>query len=460
MLERSKMRGPSTALFLSLALALGCDPAPSTTDAGRDAATSDAATDAPVTGETIADIAAADEDFSILVSAATRAGLVDALDAPGTFTVFAPTNAAFEASGLTQADVDALSVAELTAILSYHALVTEVPSSAIAAGPVTTLANLTLFLGTTGGVTVNGGNAITGGANVVTADVEASNGVIHVVDRVLLPPTIPQLATYGGLTSLVDAVTDAELADELSGAGPFTVFAPTNAAFAALPAVPTGDALVQVLLYHAVSGAVTSSAVPAVFGTLATNDYDDALSVLADSSDDVVLNGTATVVIADLRATNGVVHVIDEVLLPLDVPGAATAAGLTGLLGAIEAAADLPGGTSVAEALSADAPYTVFAPDDDAFTAAAGVIATLTATQVRDVLLYHVLDTDDFPAPVLAADLPAAAAELASLQGEDVSFTPAPPTVEGAAVVTTDIVVTNGVVHVIDAVMVPPSLVP
>ncbi|MBK6683960.1 MAG: fasciclin domain-containing protein [Deltaproteobacteria bacterium] len=415
----------------------------------------------PAAPQTITEIAAGNPDFSILVSALTRANLVTTLSGAGPFTVFAPTNAAFAASGLNQAAVDALPVPELTQILTYHVLGAEVASGAITAGPQTTVANLTLFLGTTGGVRINGGNAITGGANVVTADIDASNGVIHVIDRVLLPPNIPTLATYGGLTTLVSAVTTANLGTALSAAGPFTVFAPTNAAFAALPALPTGADLERVLLYHAVNGSVLSTGVPASAPALATNTYGDNLTLLFDTSAGVVINAGPSVVIADLRATNGIVHVVDEVILPMNVVDAATAAGLTGLLGAVGAAAPLPSsGPTVAAALAAQAPYTVFAPNNAAFTAAAATIATLTPAQIRDVLLYHVLDTTAFPAPILAADLPAAVTSLATLNGQTVSLDPTvnPPTIGGSDIIATDIVVTNGVIHLIDGVMVPPNL--
>jgi transforming growth factor-beta-induced protein len=459
MLVRFQIRLLTLAMGLAGLSLVGCDSEPADPDAGTDTGAPTA--DAPVASNTIVDIAAGNPDFSILVAAATRAELVTTLSNPdGSFTVFAPTNAAFEASGITAAMIDAMPVTQLQGILTYHALAGEVPSSAITAGPVSTVAGFTLFLGTTGGVTLNGGNAITGGANVVTADIIADNGVIHVIDRVLLPPTIPQLAVYGGLTSLVDSVTAADLGGALSAAGPFTVFAPTNAAFDALPAVPTGDALTQVLLYHVVSGAVVSTGVPANAPSLATNAYDDNLTLLFDTTDGVVINGGAEVVIADLRATNGVVHVIDSVLLPMNVVEAAAAADLTGLLGAAGAASALPGGDTIADALAADAPYTVFAPTNDAFTAAAATVAGLTEDQVRDVLLYHVLSTTSFPAPVLAADLPAADASLATLNtANTIPFVAGPPpTVDGAAIVATDIIVTNGVIHLIGSVMVPATL--
>lgn len=419
----------------------------------------------PAPAPSILDVAASRHELSILAAAVTRAGLAGALDdGSARLTVFAPTDAAFAASGITREAIDTMTIADLTRVLGYHVLPREVRAAAVTAGPALTLAELTLFLGTpaAGKVTLNGGNTISGGAEVHAADVLAGNGVIHVIDRVLLPPTIPQLAVYGGLTTLVDAVTSAGLAPTLSAAGPFTVFAPTNAAFAALPAVPTGAALGQVLGYHVVMGQVLSGAVPARAPSVASNRFGDNLTLLFDTRSGVVINGRSRVVTADLRATNGVVHVVDAVILPLDVVGAATAAGLTGLLDAVRAAAPLHdgNGTTVASALSADAPYTVFAPTNEAFAAASNVIAMLTPGQIRDVLLYHVLDTHAFPEPVLAAGLPSSTTPLATLNGQPVQLVPEsrPITVGGRAIVSTDLVVTNGVIHVIDGVMVPAHL--
>jgi transforming growth factor-beta-induced protein len=444
------------ACWLALGIA-GCDGSSSPTDAGSDAGPSDP--DAGPGEQTIADIATSSPDFSILVAAATRADLVSVLDGDGTFTVFAPTDDAFEASGITLAMIEAMPAEQVAGILTYHALGTERPSSALTAGPTTTLSTFSLIVGTSGGVTLNGGSSVTGGANVVTADIEASNGVIHVIDRVLLPPTVADLARYAGLTSLAGALSAAELADDLAGAGPFTVFAPTNAAFDALTDPPTGPALATVLLYHVVSGAVTSSAVPDRAPSLATNAYGDNLTLLFDTTDGVVVNGGPTVTVADVRGTNGVVHIVDAVITPMNAVDAATAASLTGLLGAVGAAADIPGppAVSVAAALQADAPYTIFAPTNAAFDAAAATIATLTDEQIRDVLLFHVLDPATFTAPVLAADLPTAVTDVATLNGQSASLDPTadPPTIEGADIVATDIVVTNGVIHLIDAVIVP-----
>ncbi len=419
----------------------------------------------PAPAPSILDVVAGEHELSILAAAVARAGLGARLDdARARLTLFAPTDAAFGAAGITREAIDAMPIAELTQVLAYHVLPAEVRAAAVTAGPALTLAELTLFLGTPapGQVTLNGGNAVRGGAEVHAADELAGNGVIHVIDRVLLPPNLPQLAVYAGLTSLVDAVTAAGLAPTLSAAGPFTVFAPTDAAFAALPAVPTGPALAQVLGYHVLMGEVLSGAVPPRASAVATNRFGDNLTLLFDTRAGVLINGRVRVTTADLRATNGVVHVVDAVILPLDVVGAATAAGLTGLLDAVRAAAPLHdgNGTTVAAALSADAPYTVFAPTNEAFAASANVVAMLTPGQIRDVLLYHVLDTHAFPEPVLASGLPAGTSALATINTQPIQLVvgPGAPTVAGRAIVSTDLVVTNGVIHLIDGVMVPAHL--
>lgn len=458
-----------SAIALALTGMVGCgddDPPANNPDSGvtADASTSE---DAATTGDaavlpSLVEIAAGNPDFSMLVAAATRAGLVTTLST-GEFTIFAPTNAAFTASGITMEMIESMPVESLTGILTYHAVQGTVLSTDLEAGPATSVAMLSLIIGTEGGAKLNGGNTVTGGANIVMADILARNGAVHIIDRVLLPPTVADLARYAGLTTLAGAVDSAELDDDLAGDGPFTVFAPTNAAFAELSAVPTGDALKSVLLYHVVGANVPAAAVPAKASSLSANEYEDSLTLLFNTTSGVRINGSANVVIADVFATNGVVHVIDEVLLPMNAVQAATAAGLTGLTGAVGAAADLPeGGGTVAAALSAQAPYTIFAPTNAAFTAIESTIDTLTPTQIRNVLLFHVLDTDEFDAPVLSTELPSGTTELLTLNGADATLvtTTTPPTIEGADIVTTDIVVTNGVIHLIDEVIIPPGTLP
>jgi len=200
----------------------------------------------------------------------------------------------------------------------YHVLGAKVLSSQLADGYVTTLSSgpdqTKISLGVDKQyVKLNGTTSVT------AADIVASNGVIHVIDKVLLPPTVVGIAINNPAFSiLVEAAVKADLAGTLSGTGPFTVFAPTNAAFQTLftelgisgIADLTKEQLTPILLYHVVSGNIVS-------GQLATgnvNTLNGSLSVNVGSS--VTINGTTRVLLADVQGTNGVVHAIDQVLLP------------------------------------------------------------------------------------------------------------------------------------------------
>jgi transforming growth factor-beta-induced protein len=248
--------------------------------------------------------------FEQLAAALTKAGLVDTLKGDGPFTVFAPTDEAFEQFEEDNPGVLAgLSKDELTGILTYHVVAgAAVESSALKDDQVfVTVAGSPVLVDTTGGVKVSD-------ASVTTADVKASNGVIHVIDKIILPPADDIVATAvaaGDFTQLADALTAADLVTTLQGEGPFTVFAPTDAAFEALESVPSGDALKDVLLYHVVSGAVGSGDLKA--GTVST--------LLAGKDLTVALEGgvqinDANVTMANIITKNGVIHVIDSVLIP------------------------------------------------------------------------------------------------------------------------------------------------
>jgi transforming growth factor-beta-induced protein len=255
----------------------------------------------------IVDTAVGVGQFTTLAKALTDTGLVATLKGAGPFTVFAPTDAAFAA--LPAGTLASLTNDQLKAILLYHVVGAKALAADLDGKPLSSVGGPSLFVNLTGGVTIND-------AKVTTADVAASNGVIHVIDKVLLPPNIVDAAKYAGkLTTLVKAVTDAGLADTLSGPGPFTVFAPTDDAFAALPAgtlagLSPAD-LKNVLLYHAVSGSVKSTDLSAgKVDTLLTGKQ-----VTVDLSSGVKINDAA-VAIADVVVTNGIIHVIDKVLLP------------------------------------------------------------------------------------------------------------------------------------------------
>ena len=258
-------------------------------------------------------------DFTTLVAAVQAAGLVDTLNSAGPFTLFAPTNEAFAA--LPAGTVEALlaDIPTLTNILLYHVVAgAEVRAAQVTAGPVM-MAN-----GAPASISITDGNVFVKDSKVIEVDWLGSNGVIHVVDKVILPPADPagqtvvqNLVAQGNFTTLVAAVQAAGLVDTLNSAGPFTVFAPTDAAFAKLPPgtvtalladIPT---LTDILLYHVVSGAqVLSSQVTAGSVTMANGD-----AATLSTEGGVKINN-ATVTGVDWRSSNGVIHIIDTVILP------------------------------------------------------------------------------------------------------------------------------------------------
>jgi len=279
-------------------------------------------TAAPVatTDQTVAEYAISDPNFSILVQALTKADLVNVLNGAGNFTVFAPTNAAFNAlfAQLGVSGIADLSAETLTPILLYHVLGTEKKAAMITSGYYATLSPAQGNFASME-ISVSGGVFIDKDAKVTTADVDVKNGVIHVIDKVLLPPSVVDLALDNSdFSILVQAVVKANLVETLSSAGPFTIFAPTNTAFEALfttlgitgIADLTAEQLTPILLYHVVSGNVRSADLSD--GSVETLNGPIEISL----SPSPTINGTTNIVATDVQGTNGVVHVIDKVLLP------------------------------------------------------------------------------------------------------------------------------------------------
>jgi transforming growth factor-beta-induced protein len=307
-----------------LVAACGDDEADAPTTTAAPVTTAAPETTAPAAAGDFVAVASANPDFSTLVAAVQAAGLVETLQGEGPFTVFAPTDDAFAA--LPEGLVDALLLPEnvetLKAILTYHVVPGKVLAADVADGEVATVQGEGVTLSTAGGVKVNE-------SNVIATDVLASNGVIHVIDSVLVPPSIDVAALLAGdivevasgnadFSTLVAAVQAAGLVETLQGEGPFTVFAPTNAAFAALPAgvlerllLPENkDLLASILTYHVVPGKVLAADV--VDGEVATAQGGN---VVLSTMGGVKVN-QANVVATDVIASNGVIHVIDSVLLP------------------------------------------------------------------------------------------------------------------------------------------------
>ena len=262
----------------------------------------------PPSLNTIAGILLTSPDFSTLAAALVAQDLITPLST-GAYTVFAPTNAAFTAAGVT----DPAEVAAAT--LTYHVLTDSVASTAVVPGFAETLNGASVVLDTDGGVTVDG-------VAVVVADIRASNGYIHGIGEVLGPPAknlVALAADVPELSTLVAALQKTGLDTALVNGGPYTVFAPTNAAFTAAGIVLdslTEDELRPVLLYHVLPGRLLSSNLPngdAETLSLGTFNLNNAVFTLTTGSGQVLDLTTNTTL--NIQATDGVVHIIDEVLI-------------------------------------------------------------------------------------------------------------------------------------------------
>ena len=286
-------------------------------------------TPAPPASTTITDIVSANSSFTLLKSAVVKAGLATTLSSAGPFTVFAPSDTAFTGSGITASVINTLTADQLKTILLYHTLGAKVLAADVPAGPnakVITASGDSVF------VTKNASGVFVNGIPVTQADIPASNGVIHAIARVLLPPAgnIVQVAQADtSFTYLVAAVLRAStgstpVATVLSTGGPFTVFAPTNKAFraAGFATIDTinaadPDALAAILTYHVVAGRVFSSDLTEGGQPTTVNGEKVTISLLSGASVKGNSNTTASNIIAsNIMANNGVVHVIDQVLLP------------------------------------------------------------------------------------------------------------------------------------------------
>lgn len=407
---------------------------------------------------TITDVLGSYPRLSTLFGAATTEA-AEALSGDG-LTLLAPVNSAFEG-------VDLSGVEDLNPILFYHVLGSAVPSSDVvelktarsAGGP---------FLGidTSDGVKLNDGTKLT---NVIYTDIQVDSGeegsVIHLIDEVLVPPPpIAEVAAAAGLTTLVDVLglanvpgTETTFAEALEGEGPFTVFAPTNEAFEALPEAGFGDDLGDVLGAHAFASAVDSNAVVAAIEaggvspeTLTGVDTKTLGLSLLDGA--VAINARVQVTQTDIPAANGIIHLVDSVIVPPEVefPGnivqALSAYPLFDSL--VEAAVNAEDG-DVATALQGDGPFTLFAPVNSAFD---GVD---TSSDLSPVLLYHAIAGDAYDsAAVLGLTEPT---DFETANGASLSVDGEALTVNGTAILGTDLRTSNGVIHVIGEVLLPPT---
>jgi transforming growth factor-beta-induced protein len=270
-------------------------------------------------GPNIVEVAVKAGTFKTLAAALTAAGLVDALSGEGPFTVFAPTDAAFDK--LPKGTVEDLLKPEnkekLIAILKYH-----VVKGAVKADKVVGLTNAATLNGQRVDISVNESVVSIDKSKVTKTDIEASNGVIHVIDTVLMPESknVVETAVAAKFTTIVSLVKAAGLAEALSGAGPFTVFAPTDEAFAKLPKETlemlgkpeNKDKLAAILKYHVVQGRVYSDDAAKLTEAKTLNGASFKISKVGKN----LMIDAAKVAKADIETSNGVIHVIDAVIVP------------------------------------------------------------------------------------------------------------------------------------------------
>jgi len=409
-------------------------------------------------GNTVVDIATENEKFSTLVTFLDLAGLVPILDSWGSYTVFAPSNEAFDKlpDEVVSKYKGEIWKSHLQSLLLYHVLGTRILSTDLSVGlEAITLEGNTIEVTSLEPVTIND-------SEVISPDIMASNGVLHVMDSVLLPPsatdTIVDIAVKNpDFSTLVDLLGKADLVETLQGDGPFTVFAPTNAAFKQLPP-ETVDFLVDpdnisvlnnILLYHVVQGIATS-------GSLSEGQKVQTVegSTVSISLYPVTINN-AVVVVKDILASNGVIHVVDSVLLPSTVGTVADIIKSDDTFSTLESLLE---NADLMSVLDGDGPFTLFAPTDSSFEALpANFVASVTgdAIKLANVLTYHVIS-----GKVLSADLEVGLEAETVFPENFIEVTSVHPPIinSNTHIAAYDILATNGVIHIVTSVLIPEGL--
>jgi uncharacterized surface protein with fasciclin (FAS1) repeats len=425
---------------------------------------------------TIVDKAIETTELSSLVAAlqAADGDLVNVLSGPGPFTVLAPTNMAFETflsdnnfSSLADVPTDVLSQVLLNHVISGNVMSSDLVASG--SGYANTNASgaggnpMSIYFNTDMGVRFNNVSS------VEAADIEASNGVVHIVDAVIgLPTIVTHAVANPELSSLVGALTtggDTTFTDLLSSTGDFTVFAPNNAAFSTFTN-PSNNDLAQILSNHVIVGttAISSGLTNGYVNTAATfNNTDNNLSLYINTDSGVSLNGLSNVAAADIVALNGVIHVVDNVIdLPTIVDFALADPTFETLVTALTrgdltfdyvTTLSTPNGTS-------PAPFTVFAPTNAAF---GDLLSELNVNGLADIdeptlkatLDYHAVAGANVRSSSLSDNL-----IVSTLGGNITANISGGPTLTDANgrvsnIIAFDVQAVNGVIHAIDKVILP-----
>lgn len=431
----------------------------------------------PEPTQNIVELAQGNSDLSTLVAALSRFPDIVSSLSDGQFTVLAPTNNAFDdlLEAVGQTSLDDIPDEVLRSILTYHVIANAtLTSDALTNTTVATLSGEDLEVNVDGGVTFNGSS------NVINADVDATNGVVHVIDAVLVNPSIqPIVGTVvapayfnNNFTTLIAAVQAASpsILTTLLNSDNKTLFAPTNDAFAAagITSLPDQSTLDDVLTYHVISGIVNSADI--ADGSSSANTLNGEI-YLSKNASGVFINGLTQVTTPDIAASNGVVHVIDRTLMP----PSQTIAGI-----AVEASqAENPEFTQLVAALSkvpdllnaadSDGDLTVFAPTDAAFESLYTALEVENIDELEqkigndklaEVLQHHIVGARVFSTDLVSGNVGTLNQEVSidvntlTIEDANVSNPPA-----GLVTSMLNILATNGVIHVIDKVLIPQGII-
>lgn len=422
-----------------------------------------------VPSQTIVEIAAGNSAYSILVDILSMPEMSDLLaaanDPNSNLTVFAPTNTAFTnlLSALGKSSLSELPTPLIREILEYHIIGQKVLSSQLTNGQVATLlANESVTVDLTNGVKINS-------SNVVNPDLEATNGVIHGIDAVLLPSfvtnalgTISETFMFDNdYTILTEALKIADLLNTVSTTQGLTLFAPNNDAFVAAGITSLDGldaaALSPILLYHVLGAKVLSTQLPADGMAETLNGENIYLGYLTSS---VLINGLTQITEVDIEKSNGVVHKINRTLVPpapnvVDIAVALSQADDAEFTVLVSLLTN-PAYSAITNAIIASDNITVFAPTDAAFGEISSVIPTLTEQQISEVLLYHAVGARVFSTDLSDGQVVQTLNTSNNLTvniGSGVTLTDS--TSDPANIIEVNVQGSNGVIHIIDKVLLP-----
>ncbi len=432
---------------------------------------------APVT---IVDAAVDNGNFTTLVAALEATGLDTTLaDENASFTVFAPTDDAFALLGDDTINALLEDTDTLSDILTYHVISGEVDAAAAVASAGQTVE---MVNGDMVGLSLDGDNLLVNTATVTMTDIQTDNGIIHVIDAVLMPPAdkgqpmmniVETAVADGRFTTLVAALQAAGLDGALADAsGNFTVFAPTDDAFAMIDdevlsmILADTDLLSNLLLQHVIDAEVSSVSAYALNGQQATTLSDAMIPVSINAETDMLMFGGANIVIKDIYTSNGIIHVIDAVVIgDLELPSTAnTVVDVAVNDGNFTTLVSVLQSTGLDAVLSdPDTDFTVFAPTDDAFAKLdASLLEGLLANpeQLKSVLLYHVLSGAKVMSDAAITVANSENNTVTTANGSDVALTVKDATLylNLSPVSAADVSADNGVIHVVDQVILPPAM--